>query len=404
MTASRPSIPAPYLFAAMLALGAARGDASDLGPCLAGLKPQALKQGVSAATWERYTGKLALDPSVLEALDAQPEFVTPIWDYLAALVDEERIADGRARLAQHASTLVRIEAEYGVDQETVVAVWGVESDFGRVFGQRPLLTSLATLSCAGRRQSYFRGELFAALKILQSGDVREDELVGSWAGAFGHTQFMPSTFLRLAIDFDRDGRRDLIHSDVDALASTANYLAKAGWRRGEPWGFEVKLPADFDATSAGRRNKRALSDWMARGVTRVDGGALAGDDAPADRRAAVLMPTGRRGPAFVVFRNYDAIFSSNAAESYALAIAALSDRLRGRAAWRVPWPTDDPGLSRAERRELQTLLLARGHAIGAVDGLIGKATREAIAAEQRRLGWAGDGRAGKRLLAALRAR
>lgn len=404
MPLPRLPMPASWLFASMLALVAARSEANDLSACLAGLKPQAVRNGVSAATWQRHTATLALDPTVLEALDAQPEFVTPIWDYLAGLVDEERIADGRARLAQHASTLARIEAEYGVDEETVVAVWGVESDFGRVFGKRPLLTSLATLSCAGRRQSYFRGEFFAALKILQSGDVREDEFVGSWAGAFGHTQFMPSTFLRLAVDFDGDGRRDLIHGDIDSLASTANYLAKAGWRRGEPWGFEVKLPPNFDASTAGRRSKHPVSHWAARGVVRVDGSALVADGVPADRQAAVLVPAGKPGPAFLVFRNYDAIFSYNAAESYSLAIASLSDRLRGRDAWRVPWPTDDPGLSRAERRELQTLLLARGHAIGEVDGLIGKATREAIVAEQRRLGAAIDGRAGTRLLEALRAR
>ena len=404
MIPSRPSTLASCLIAALLLAGSSVGLASELSTCLAGLKPQAIRNGVSAATWDRHTASLALDPTVLEALDAQPEFVTPIWDYLAGLVDAERIADGRARLAQHAATLERIETQYGVDRETVVAVWGVESDFGRVFGKRPLLTSLATLSCVGRRQSYFRGEFFAALKILQSGDVREDELVGSWAGAFGHTQFMPSTFLRLAVDFDGDGRRDLIHSDIDALASTANYLAKAGWRRGEPWGFEVKLPANFDASGVGRKNKRAVSVWVARDVTRIDGSALVGKDVPADRQAAVLVPTGRAGPAFLVFRNYDAIFSYNAAESYSLAIVSLSDQLRGRDPWRTPWPTDDPGLSRAERRELQTLLIARGHEIGDVDGLIGKASREAIVAEQTRLGVTADGRAGRRILESLRLR
>jgi glucose-6-phosphate 1-epimerase len=401
-----PRLPMLALCAVTSLLGVTTGRsiASDLSTCLAGLKPQAVRQGVTAATWDRYTPTLALDPTVLEALDAQPEFVTPIWDYLAGLVDEERLADGRARLTQHAATLAKITAQYGVDAETVVAVWGVESDFGRVFGKRPLLTSLATLSCAGRRQSYFRGEFFAALKILQAGDVREHEFVGSWAGAFGHTQFMPSTFLRLAVDFDGDGRRDLIHGDIDSLASTANYLAKAGWRRGEAWGFEVKLPPQFDPSSAGRRNKRTVSSWAARDVTRIDGSALVAEDVPADRQAAVLVPAGRAGPAFLVFRNYDAIFSYNAAESYSLAIASLSDRLRGRPPWRTPWPTDDPGLSRAERRELQTLLIARGHAIGEVDGLIGKASREAIVAEQTRLGVTTDGRAGRRILDALRAR
>jgi glucose-6-phosphate 1-epimerase len=393
------------VFAALLLAAfapAAPGAAGSLEACLAGLRPAALKQGVAAASWDRYAAGLQSDPGVLEALDAQPEFVTPIWDYLAALVDAERVADGRERLAAHADTLARVATRYGVDAETVVAVWGVESDYGRVFGKRPLLTSLATLSCAGRRQPYFRTELFAAMKILQAGDVAEDDLRGSWAGAFGHTQFMPSTFLRLAVDFDGDGRRDLIHSDLDALASTANYLAKAGWRRGEPWGFEVRVPAAFDTSLAGRRNKRPVSDWIARGVTRVDGEPVLDADTPADRRAAVLLPAGKAGPAFLVFRNYDAIFSYNAAESYALAIALLSDRLRGGTGLQAAWPTPDPGLSRIERRELQTLLLARGHAIGEVDGLIGKATREAIVQEQERLGLARDGRAGRALLERLR--
>lgn len=370
--------------------------------CLARLRGEAARQGITAANWDRFSAGLAPDPSVLDALEAQPEFVTPIWDYLAALVDEERIADGRQRLREHADTLAKVSARYGVDAETVVAVWGVESDYGRVFGKRPLLTSLATLSCAGRRQPYFRGEFLAALKILQAGDADPDDLRGSWAGAFGHTQFMPSTFLRLAVDFDGDGKRDLIHGDVDALGSTANYLATAGWRRGERWGFEVRLPANFDLKLAGRRSKRPLSDWAARDVVRIDGRPLIDATTPAARAAALIAPTGASGPAFIVFRNYDAIFSYNAAESYALAIALLSDRLRGETGLVARWPTDDPGLSRAERRELQTLLAARGHEIGEIDGLIGPATRAAIQREQRRLGLKADGRAGQTLLQALR--
>lgn len=370
--------------------------------CLTTLRGSAAKHDITTATWDRYTAGLAPDPSVLEALDAQPEFVTPIWDYLAALVDEERVAEGQRRLRAHATTLGKVAAQYGVDVETVVAVWGVESDYGRVFGKRPLLTSLATLSCAGRRQDYFRTEFFATLKILQSGDVNVEALRGSWAGAFGHTQFMPSTFLRIAVDFDGDGRRDLIGNADDALASTANYLAKAGWRRGERWGFEVRLPARFDAKRAGRRSKQPLAHWAALGLRRIDGSALVGADAPAQRAAAVIVPSGPQGPAFVVFRNYDAIFAYNAAESYSLAIALLSNRLRGDKGLIARWPTDDPGLSRIERRELQTLLSALGHPIGEIDGLIGKASREAIQREQRRLGHAVDGRAGRRLLEALR--
>jgi lytic murein transglycosylase len=379
-------------------------DAAIYRGCLARLRGQAEAAGIRGHVLDEHLMPVAADASVLPLLDAQPEFTTPIWDYLAALVDEERVADGRAMLQAHAGTLSRIATQYGVDAETVVAVWGVESDYGQTFGKRPLLESLATLSCFGRRQDFFRGELFATLELLQAGDLQADGLTGSWAGAFGHTQFMPSTYKRIAVDFDGDGRRDLVGSIPDALASTANYLKRAGWRTGEPWGYEVKLPAGFDSALAGRKRKRALSDWTARGVTRVDGSALAGDGVAADAEAGVLLPAGVAGPAFVVFRNFDAIYSYNAAESYALAIAHLSDRLRGGGPFAKAWPTDDPGLGRAERRELQTLLLARGHAIGEVDGMIGTLSRRAIAAEQQRLGLVpADGRAGRKILQALRA-
>ena len=384
-----------------LLLAAPLAQAQDAGfqRCLAALQPQAAAQGIDAAQFTRLTADLQPDRSVLPLLNAQPEFTTPIWDYLSGLVDEQRVADGRAMLATHGELLARIAAEYGVDAETVVAVWGVESDYGRVTGKRPLRVSLATLACEGRRQEFFRGEFLALLSLLASGDLADPDLTGSWAGAFGQTQFMPSTYARIAVDGDGDGRRDLVASIPDALASTANYLRRAGWRTGEPWGYEVKLPAGLDASLAGRTSRRPLSDWVARGVTRVDGRPIA----PSDARSAVLLPAGRNGPAFLVFRNYDAIYSYNAAESYALAIATLADRLRGGAGIATPWPTDNPGLSRAQRRQLQTLLLARGHDIGAADGMIGSATRKAIVAEQQRLGQQpADGRAGQRILEALR--
>ncbi|TYC55260.1 lytic murein transglycosylase [Zoogloea oleivorans] len=373
-------------------------DPARFASCLSELKGGAAGRGVSGPSYERLTASLAPDLKVLDFLDYQPEFRTPIWDYLSGLVDEERVADGKALHKQWAEVLAAASARYKVDPATVVAVWGVESNFGRNFGQRPLLTSLSTLSCYGRRQAYFRGEFYDALKIVDSGDVKAEQLVGSWAGAFGHTQFMPSTFLRLAVDFDGDGRRDLVGSIPDALASTANFLHKAGWREGETWGYEVQLPAGFDASLAGRRNKQAVASWSARGVKRIDGSPLPASEAP----AGVLLPAGPRGPAFLVFRNFDAIYGYNAAESYALAIAHLSDRLKGGQPFVTPWPTDDLGLSRAERRELQTLLIARGHAIGTVDGMLGDASRAAIRVEQQRLGHTVDGRAGQKLLTALR--
>ncbi|HEU4773541.1 MAG TPA: lytic murein transglycosylase [Lysobacter sp.] len=372
-------------------------DAAGFARCLDQLQKQAGTAGISGSVFDRHVRPIVPDVSVLKLLDSQPEFKTPIWDYLAALVDAERVEDGQAMLRQHADTLAQVAAQYGVDPATVVAVWGVESDFGRTFGKRPLLSSLTTLSCMGRRQAFFRDELLAALQIIQAGDVAADQLVGSWAGAFGHTQFMPSTYRRIAVDFDGDGRRDLVGSVPDALASTANYLKRSGWRTGEPWGYEVRLPTGFNAGTTGRTARRPLSYWTGLGITRVDGSAIASSDAA----TALLLPAGRMGPAFLVFRNFDAIYSYNAAESYALAIVLLSDRLRGQGGLVVAWPTGDPGLSRRERRQLQTFLLQRGHAIGEVDGMIGAASRAAIQAEQVRLGLPPDGRAGQAILRAL---
>jgi lytic murein transglycosylase len=294
--------------------------------------------------------------------------------------------------------LAGVQKRFGVDPAIVVAVWGVESNYGQTGGTRPLVQSLATLSCyAGRRGGYFRGEFFNTLKIIQRGDVDPRHLVGSWAGAFGHTQFMPSTFLRTAVDGDGDGRRDIIDAVPDALASTGNFLAKAGWGAGR-WGFEVALPANFNSGLAGRTRKRPLSAWAAMGVTRIDGSELP----KGDQRAGIMLPAGPRGPAFVVFRNFDTIYSYNAAESYALAIAHLSDRIKGGKPIVTPWPTDDPGLSRAERRELQALLTRHGYDVGKPDGAIGAKTVAAIKDIERRLGWKETGRPGQKVLVALR--
>ncbi len=391
-----PSHPTLILILCLAASSAHATSAFDA--CLARLGKHALAAGIPKQAFDTHTRGLAPDPSVLELLDAQPEFTTPIWDYLAALVDTRRIAQGREMLVQHADTLARVDVAYGVDPASVVAVWGVESDYGQVFGKRPLLTSLATLSCAGRRQTFFQGELIALLKLLHAGDLSSEGLTGSWAGAFGHTQFMPSTYARIAVDFDGDGRRDLVSSIPDALASTANYLKRSGWRSGEAWGYEVRIPANLDASLAGRKNKRTLADWKTRGITRIDGTPLPASDT----KAALLLPAGKNGPAWLALRNYDAIYSYNAAESYALAIAQLADALRNAPPQQTPWPTDDPGLGRDERQQLQRLLLARGHAIGEADGLIGTLTRRAIVAEQQRLGITpADGRAGRKILEAL---
>jgi lytic murein transglycosylase len=373
--------------------------ADTFAACVSQLRGPALKAGVSAATFDAHTAQLVPDMAVIDLLDAQPEFKTPIWDYMAGLVDDERVADGQAGMARWQAELERASQRYGVDPATVAAVWGVESNFGQTLGGRPLLTSLSTLSCHGRRQTYFRGEFFATLKIIQDEHIAPERLVGSWAGAFGQTQFMPSTYLRLAVDFDGDGRRDLVDSVPDALGSTANFLKRAGWNPGLVWGYEVRLPAGLDTAGAGRKNKRPMSSWVKQGVTRADGQPLPAGDTP----AGLLLPAGRNGPAFLATRNFDALYSYNAAESYALAIAHLSDRLRGGGPLIQAWPTDDPGLSRAERRELQRLLIARGHDLGEPDGMIGARSRQALQAAQRELGLPPDGRAGQKALKALRA-
>ena len=375
-------------------------DAAVWAACLKKLRPQAARAGVSASTWTAAFKNVTPDGGVLAKLDNQPEFKTPIWDYLAGLVDDERVADGQRQLQAHMPTLERVAQAYGVDPATVVAVWGVESNFGQSFGRYPLVQALGTLSCFGRRQAFFQQELLATLHILQRGDVPPERLVGSWAGAFGHTQFMPTTYERLAVDFDGDGRRDLTGSVPDALASTANFLQKAGWKSGLRWGVEVKLPAGFNLAGEGRRTKRPASTWTERGVQPVAGGsatAVFGADTP----LGLMTLAGANGPAFLVSRNFDAIYGYNAAENYGLAIAHLSDRLRGGTPFATPWPTDDPGLSRAQRRELQTLLAQRGHDIGTVDGMLGDKSRVAIKAEQTRLGHEANGRAGQKLLKAL---
>lgn len=375
--------------------------------CLDRLQAQAPSKGVPNQTFAALRPQMVWDETVLPLLDKQPEFSTPIWDYLAALVDEERVHDGKAAMQQHQNALNRIGSHYAIDPFMVAAVWGVESNFGRIMGGRHLLSSLASLSCAGRRQSFFQGELMASVKIVQQGHIQPEKLVGSWAGAFGQTQFMPTTFLSTAVDFDGDGRRDVVDNAGDALASTANFLKKAGWASGQPWGFEVRIPAGFDVRQAGRIRKQALSHWQSLGIRRVDGRALTQVDAASDatftpqQEVAVLLPAGSEGPAFLVGKNFDAIYAYNAAESYALAIALLRDQLAGLPGLVAHWPTDDPGLSRAERRDLQAMLLLKGYDIGKADGMIGDKTRRALVQVQQQLGIKADGRAGRKTLLAL---
>lgn len=365
---------------------------SEFQQCLDGLKNSSAFRGVSNQSFEAYRPSQP-DPTVIRSLNYQPEFKKDVWDYLASLVDSERVEDGIRAKREQAHVLRRIENRYGVKAEHVLGVWGVESNFGQTLGKKNLFDSLATLSCFDRRQSYFRGEFANALKIVQNGDIHPQDMTGSWAGAFGQTQFMPSTFLELAVDFDGDGRKDLVNSKADALASTANFLTKRGYRSGEPWGYEVRLNG-YDGSS-GRRNKQSISHWQNMGLTLPDGRPLPNNMAS----AGLLLPAGKQGPAFLVGKNFDTFYAYNASESYALAIAHLSDLITSENTntnFATPWPTDDPGIGRRESKEIQQALLDAGYDIGAVDGIIGDNTRRAIMDYQRKAGVVADGHAGQK--------
>jgi len=384
--------------AAMLVVPQASSAADGkFATCVAGLEKAAIKAGVSPAVVAEALGTAQPSERVQSSSRTQPEFKTPIWDYLAFLVDQQRIDDGKAMLRKYDQTLRRAESRFGVDRHVIVAVWGVESDYGRQVGSHFIPHALTTLACTGtRRRAFWRGEIIAALKLVDRGDVPMEKLYGSWAGAFGQTQFIPSTYQRRAIDFDGDGRRDLIDSVADALGSTANYLKHAGWRRDRGWMIEVEVPRGYEGPT-GRKTKATLSHWARRGVVRADGAKLSGDT-----QAGLLLLAGPRGPGFLTLRNFDAIYAYNHADSYALAIAHLADRIAGEPPFRTPWPTDDPGLSRAERLDLQKLLLARGYDIGEADGKIGPVTRAAIAEAEKSLGLPPTGRAGRKIYRALR--
>lgn len=401
--AGLPLMMAAILLAGMSASQAANADKTSttttgLDPqkfnaCLDNLAQTGPFAGVKD-TFNQYR-PLQADPSVLESLDYQPEFAKEPWDYLASLVDEERVIDGISASERYADILASIESQYGVNRYDVLGVWGVESDFGTKLGKKDVIDSLATLSCFGRRQSYFRSEYVSALKILKQGDIDKSDFKGSWAGAFGQTQFMPSTFLQLAQDLDNDGRKDLVNSQADALASTANFLKNSGYKPNQSWGYEVRIPTSINATND-RKNKQPISHWRSLGITLADGSPL--PDTLSS--AGLFLPAGKQGPAFLVGRNFDAFYAYNASENYALAIAHLSQQIEKKdtnVEFASAWPTDDPGLSRKESREVQHALNLLGYNIGEVDGIIGDDTRRAIQKYQSDNGLEPDGKAGKKI-------
>jgi lytic murein transglycosylase len=373
---------------------------ADFGVCLERLWPQAAQRGISRASYETYALSLTPDLKIMEFLDSQPEFTRALWDYLDFLVTDARIARGREILAQYAGVFDAVEKAYGVDRYIITAIWGIESNFSTAGGERPVVRSTATLACIGRRQAYFRDEFLSALEILHRGDVRPEQLKGSWAGAFGPTQFMPTSFKRFAVDFDGDGRRDVVDSVPDLIASTANNLKKDGWVSGQTWGYEVAVPAGFNYLLADQSRRMTLREWEQHGIRRIGGKPFPRHE----DSAYLLVPAGARGPAFVMLNNFRAIMKYNPSEAYALAIGHLADRMRGGGGFVQPWPRDEHVLSRAERYELQQLLAARGFDIGQPDGKLGGKTRVAIRQFQASVGEPPDGFASTAVLGRLRGR
>jgi membrane-bound lytic murein transglycosylase B len=377
---------------------AIRAAAADFTNCVAGLWPDASRRGISRANFDRFTAGLTPDLHIMDLLDAQPEFTKATWDYLDLLVSDDRIARGRALVLQNAQTFDAVEKTYGVDKYIIAAIWGVESNFGTLGGDRPVVRSTATLACVGRRQNYFREEFLSALEILQRGDVPPEHLIGSWAGAFGPTQFMPTSFKRYAVDFDGDGHRDVVDSIPDLVASTANNLKTDGWVSGRSWGYEVTLPQSFDYLLADRAKQMTIKQWESLGVRRAGNKPFP----HAEETAFLLLPAGARGPAFLMTQNFRVIMRYNPAEAYALAIGYLADRMRGGTPFIHDWPRDERVLTLDERLELQQLLATRGFDIGNPDGRLGPRTRIAIRNYQSSVGLTPDGFASSSVLDRLR--
>jgi membrane-bound lytic murein transglycosylase B len=368
-------------------------ERGDFRRFLEGLWPEAKARGVSRATFDSAFGGVSPDPKIIALTKKQSEFVQPIWDYVASAVGGARLTRGRELASQWSTTLDGIERAYGVPRSVILGVWGMETNFGTFTGNIPVIRALATLAYTKYRGDFFRNELLTALEILQQNQVEPSQMRGSWAGAMGQTQFMPTSFVKHAVDGDGDGRRDIWSSIPDALASTANYLRQHGWQPGLPWGFEVELPEGFDF----RNHRQSLTAWAGLGLRRVDGKAL-----PRQGEAMLFLPGGARGPAFLVTENYTVIKAYNSSDAYALGVAHLGDRILGGPPIRGGWPTDEPTLDKNQRQEVQRRLAGLGLYAGETDGKLGSKTREAVRQFQLKQGLVADGYASVALLKELR--
>jgi membrane-bound lytic murein transglycosylase B len=362
---------------------------------IADLWPEAKASGVSRATFDAAFKGLTPDPQVIAATKRQPEYIRPMGAYIASLVSDGRVAAGRKHMVPYAETLAAVEAKFGVDRFILLSIWGIESNYGREPEGKDVIRSLATLAEARYRDDFFRHELVSALVILQQGRVAREKLIGSWAGAMGQPQFIPSSFLRYAVDFSGGGRADIWTNVLDVLASIANYFRESGWTAGMPWGFEVTIPAAFDY----RKSRAPFADWTPLGVKRADGGAL-----PGTGDAILLFPSGHKGPAFLVTKNFETIKRYNNSDAYALAAVHLADRLRGAGPIRAPWPDDDKPLSREERVELQRALATLGYKVNNFQGQIDFDLRDNVREIQASAGRVADGNPDAALLAIIRDR
>lgn len=385
-TPTPTAAPLPPVVAAPTAADQAPDHALQFARWVDAFKVAARASGIDEATLHSAFDNVRLLTRVVDADRAQPEFTRTVWDYLDSAVSSQRIARGQDKLQQFRPAIDAAAARDGVPAEVLVAIWGMESNFGNYTGDIPTIDALATLGFEGRREDWARSQLLAALKILQNGDIARAQMVGSWAGAMGQTQFLPSNFLAYAVDADGDGRRDIWGSVPDVMASTANFLARSGWLAGQPWGVEVRLPQDFDYAQADADVRKPALAWAAQGLQTMDGAPL-----PALSEGFVLLPAGARGPAFLVGPNFRAILRYNNATSYALGVGLLAQRLAGGPGVQTPWPRDEQALSRSQIQALQTALNARGFNTGTPDGINGPATRNGVRQYQQSLGLPADG-------------